>query len=624
MSRRGFPATIRTRLIIAFMTVITLPVAGLSIYSGHTHLRALEALAFDGSIDQARYHASRLANTLSSAQRDLLYLSQLPSLDAYVEAVRDGRRGDVAYAREKLRRQCQSFAASRGQYQAVVYLDSTGSEQVRVEHPGDTKSAGDSASRPAAGSYREVLAEADRLLAGQSLTHVDVRGSTAVLQFVSRLFPRDLQRRGYVLLEVSSSELAGAEAETGRRIVVRDPAGRIVVGGAEAIEPETWTELVRQAGRPLETSGGRILTYVPVRPNPADPAEVWGVVSIEPRAIVFGALNRYRWVFTLVLAAALALAGAMNVLLARQFTRPLQRLYAAAQGIGRGQFDVDLEDHTGDEIGGLARELRAMADQLEIKQDDMQQALDEKTRELLRAERLSTIGTMSAAIGHEVNNPLGIISMYSQMLLERLDENDPRAAKLEAIAREASRMSGLVRGLLQFARRPPLAVQRVDPARLIDEAVAAVRDLHERADRIEVQHEVAAGCSAIEADPDQLGQVLRNLLMNALDATDAGGWVRIKAEADGPRHVAITVADNGQGIDPEHVTELFEPFFSTRRFGAGTGLGLAVCKDIVECHKGVISVASELNRGTTFTVRLPVRGAIDEAATTTDEDTERT
>lgn len=606
---RRFLAGIQNRLIIAFLTVTTVPMVVLAIYGAHSHLRALEELAFDAAADEARLRARKLQDALTAAQGDLFDLSQNASLDAYVRAAPEASEGEVGFLRDKLAKQFESFLATHGTYDSAAYMDTAGREHVRVRRMGERTPIVPFAELQSRPAHEELRVQTRYLLAGQVLPRIDPAANQPVLQFVTRLSPRGGQDWGFVVLELSLAGLLEGEelGESAARIVVFDQADRVIMGDAGELPSEWLRDLSQRPGEPAEIEDGQIATLVPIQPNRIDRSQKWSFVAIKPRSLVFASLTRYRWVFTGVLLLTLAGAAAVSVLFARQFTVPLKRLYAAAQEIGHGRFDVAIEDETGDEIGGLARELRAMADKLKIKHDDMQQQIDEKTRELLQAERLSTIGTMSAAIAHEVNNPLGVISLHCQMLLEQVGSDDPKAGKLRAIAREASRMSVLLRGLLQLSRKPDLNVGRVDLGGLITEAVSAITSLQEDPGRVELRTEMAEDCRVIEADADQLGQVLRNLIANAFHAISGRGSITITAESTEDDRVAVRVSDTGEGIDLETLERLFEPFFTTRPFGAGTGLGLSVSKDIIERHGGTVSVASRVGEGTTFTLLLPRR-----------------
>lgn len=608
---RRFLAGIQNRLVIAFLTVTMIPVVVLAIYSTRSQLRALEELAFTAAADEAALRARKLQDALGGAQRDLFYLTQLPSLNTYLESSDRAEAEDLDFQRDKLARQFSTFIASQGRYRSACYVDSQGGEVVRIRRVGTSTRIVPYAALSLQPPRDDLLAIGEHLLSGQTLTRIESTDDGPVVQFLARLFPRGAQRRGFVVLEIEISGLweeeEGEPVASATEILLLDMHGDKLMGTDAGMGEPIREVLARQPGAPLDIGDGRIATYLPVYPDRINPTRPWSFFAIVPRADVLASLNRYRVVFTVVLVVVLLAAAGVSLLLARQFTGPLKRLYSAAQDIGHGNFDVPLEDRTGDEIGGLARELRAMADKLKLKHKDMQHQIDEKTRELLQAERLSTIGTLSAAIAHEVNNPIGIISMYGQMLLEQLPPDDPQARKIKTIVREASRMSVLVRGLLQFARRPELDIQEVSPAQLIDEAVNACGDLVEGADQVEIQQVVSGDCPNLHADPGQLGQVLRNLVRNAIQAVGGRGVVTVRCDPAGDgEHVQFEVHDTGHGIEPENLSRLFEPFFTTKRFGAGTGLGLSISREIAERHGGEISVTSSPGDGTRFRIVLPI------------------
>ncbi len=595
-------STIQNRLIIAFLTVTIIPVVVLSIYSAHTHLRVLERMAYDRAADQAAARARQIQEILNAGRGDLHYLSQLPSLDAFITASEGADQDGVDFAREKLLQQFHTFAASRPHYPRVSYFNSRGELVASASSQGQEFT-------PRPGSERaaeEWLPDADRLLAGQAMTRYGwaFSAKTPAVQLIAKLASRGVTRRGFVVLEVTPAAFdePNPAHPTFASALLLDDRGESIRGFPVP------RDLVHQArdrlGEPFHTDQGEIATALPITLGRGDAGRTWTFLATQPASEVFAALGHYRMVFSLVLLGALALAAGISVLLARQFTVPLKRLYTAAREIGRGRFDAELDDHTGDEIGGLARELRAMADQLKVRHDDMRQQLDDKTRELLQAERLSTIGTMSAAIAHEVNNPLGIISMYSELLGEQTPPDDPRAEKLRVIAREAARMSVLVRGLLQFARRPEPQFAPVDVVAVARDALSAVEALRSGGGitfRLEAPERLT-----ITADGDQIQQVLRNLIMNGCQAMGDGGTLEVSIAAEGNGDVRISVRDTGRGIPAEYLPRLFEPFFSTRRFGAGTGLGLAISREIVERHGGTLNAESSQGIGSTFTVHLRV------------------
>lgn len=228
--------------------------------------------------------------------------------------------------------------------------------------------------------------------------------------------------------------------------------------------------------------------------------------------------------------------------------------------------------------------------------------------QLMQSEKLASMGQLAAGIAHEVNNPLGVVLMYAHLLLEEWSNHPKLREDLTTIVDEADRCKKIVSGLLHFARQNKVALQPTDLRDLVDRVMKTTHlpaGIHLQAD-----HQ-AAECIA-EIDPDQIVQVLTNLISNAQAAMPDGGTLHIRTAAS-DSHVILAVSDTGVGIPREHQTKLFQPFFTTKQIGRGTGLGLAVSYGIVKMHHGDIQVRSNADpsagpTGTTFTVLLPRRG----------------
>jgi len=244
----------------------------------------------------------------------------------------------------------------------------------------------------------------------------------------------------------------------------------------------------------------------------------------------------------------------------------------------------------------------------------MQQQLDEVRNQLLESQRLATIGTIAAVIAHEFNNLLTPIVSYSQFAMKSAQGNAPdmeliRKA-LEKSAQSAEKAGRICQSMLGLARGQSV-FENVSVRRLVDETLLVMaRDPQKDgiALRVQVQPELM-----VCGDPVQLEQVLLNLLINARHAMAGhGGALTIKASsAEGADEMRLQVIDTGPGIPEKLLGRIFEPFFTTkgtarRGEAKGTGLGLAICKQIIEHHKGRIEVASEVGKGTTFTVILPI------------------
>jgi PAS domain S-box-containing protein len=251
-------------------------------------------------------------------------------------------------------------------------------------------------------------------------------------------------------------------------------------------------------------------------------------------------------------------------------------------------------------------ELRETAKQRE-------QALTElraTTQQLWQAARLAGVGELAASIAHELNNPLGTVSLRVEGVLAKTPADDPRRKALEVIEQEVERMGNLVANLLQFSRAGRDQVSTVDVCEEVTKTIDLVAH-HLRKRQIRVESDFGAGVPIIHADRQQLRQVFLNLFTNAADAMPGGGRlvprVRTGALPGSIPAIVIEVTDTGGGIPADLLSRVFDPFFTTKEEGKGTGLGLAICKRIIEQHHGKLEIESTLGAGTTVRVTLPIR-----------------
>jgi signal transduction histidine kinase len=234
----------------------------------------------------------------------------------------------------------------------------------------------------------------------------------------------------------------------------------------------------------------------------------------------------------------------------------------------------------------------------------------QRTQEtLVESAKLAAIGELAASVAHEVNNPLMVIMGNSNLLHRQLPSDSPAHGRVSEIEAEAQRACRIVRDLLNFARRREPKLEQLSVHEVLDRAIELLGPKL-AGSPVEVERVFDLSLPAIRGDRDQLTQVFINLITNALDAMDNGGRVVLQTgihqEEDGRTMVGVSVADTGQGIPPEHRARVFEPFYTTKREGRGTGLGLSVSLGIVQMHRGSIDVESKLGRGTTMRVTLPV------------------
>ncbi|MCL6480898.1 MAG: HAMP domain-containing protein [Firmicutes bacterium] len=338
----------------------------------------------------------------------------------------------------------------------------------------------------------------------------------------------------------------------------------------------------------------------------------------------FAATRRQLWGFTVL--AMLIFSGISALFVWVVVHRPIRELIAGMQRVAAGDLHYTLSVHTSDELGELAasfnkmtRELREARAELTAWAQTLEQRVEEKTRalqqaqeQMLRAERLASVGKLAAVVAHEINNPLAGILTYTKLLRRWMERDADPAARaqevcktLELIEAESRRCGEIVKNLLMFSRATPMNLAWVPLNATVEQALRLVRHQCELAG-IEVHLDLDPALPVVRCDAAQIEQVLLALVMNAIEAMPRGGnlWLRTRwlEEAD---QVVVQVRDDGCGIAPEHLSQIFEPFFTTKEGAHGTGLGLAVSRGIVERHNGRIEVVSELGQGTTFTVRLP-------------------
>jgi two-component system NtrC family sensor kinase len=311
--------------------------------------------------------------------------------------------------------------------------------------------------------------------------------------------------------------------------------------------------------------------------------------------------------------------------------QPLKHLKDGTKQLAEGNLGYQLQVDSSDEVGELASSFNRMSLQLRSANEEivawaktLEDRVDQKTRELkrahehmLQAEKMATIGKMAAVVAHEINNPLSGILTYAKLLRRWIERGEMEGAKkddaeqcLDLIAEESRRCGDLVKNLLTFSRTAPLNVQTTDLNTVVDRAVRLVAHQMEL-NGVELHLELPPGLPRVQCDPGQIEQVLLALIMNAIDAMPRGGnlWVGTKLDEDAGEEI-FWVRDDGSGIPQDILPQIFEPFLTTKESGKSVGLGLAVSQNIVARHRGRIEVTSELGKGTTFTVTLPLDGAV--------------
>ncbi|HXG86450.1 MAG TPA: ATP-binding protein [Pyrinomonadaceae bacterium] len=225
---------------------------------------------------------------------------------------------------------------------------------------------------------------------------------------------------------------------------------------------------------------------------------------------------------------------------------------------------------------------------------------------LQQSEKLSSIGLLAAGVAHEVNTPLTGVSSYTQMLLGMIPETDPKHALLQKVQKQTDRASNIVGNLLNFSRTGNASeFTEIDINKLLDDTLQLLEP-QLRKSQVEVGKNYAAAPPKMFGNAGKLQQVFTNLIINARDAMLGGGLITLKTQVADSDSIFIEVADTGSGIEPDNLIKIYDPFFTTKAVGSGTGLGLAVSYGIVQEHAGTIEVQSEWGAGTTFRLVFPI------------------
>ncbi len=229
--------------------------------------------------------------------------------------------------------------------------------------------------------------------------------------------------------------------------------------------------------------------------------------------------------------------------------------------------------------------------------------------QLRQTERLAELGTLAAGMAHEIGTPMNVILGRAEYLMRKTSEESTKK-ELTTIVAQVERITKIMHQLLSFARQKPIERRLLALSLVVHEIVDVLQERLEK-NRIRLEMDLQPNCPTVLADRDRMGQVLLNLIVNAIQAMSVEGTLSLTLRCRND-HVLLSVSDTGCGIPPDHVPKLFTPFFSTKEVGEGTGLGLTVVHGIIEEHQGFITVESEPGRGATFHIHLPVHQTLAE------------
>ena len=341
----------------------------------------------------------------------------------------------------------------------------------------------------------------------------------------------------------------------------------------------------------------------------------------EPLASMYVYIRNTLLRNSLLLLAVIVISGlTVWILGIRIVGRPVGEMVQLAEGVGGGHFNrhIDLAG-TRDEFTDLGAGLNSMVDHLRESRERLSEQIQkqiETLEQLHHAERLTTAGKLASGLAHELGTPLNVVSGRAKMIASLTLDSDQIKESASIISEQADRMTGLIRRLLDFVRRPGTLKRTVEPSQVVTHVLALLQPIAKQAN-VDLDLRCAAGDITVQADPGQLQQVISNLVMNAINAMPKGGRVEISittervqppADVGGEEatYACLAVADSGIGISEENLKRIFVPFFTTMDVGKGTGLGLSIAHGIIRDHDGWIDVKSTIDKGSTFSIYLPL------------------
>ena len=345
-----------------------------------------------------------------------------------------------------------------------------------------------------------------------------------------------------------------------------------------------------------------IAAYEPIRDIKDEIIGILYVGILEEKFIDMR--NRATAIFLGIACGGMIIALVVSSFLAKGILQPIKELIFASHQWADGNLDYRVETTQKDEIAELTNTFNQMA--FSLKERD--ERLKEYThQQIMKSERLATLGQLAAGVAHEINNPLGAILMYAHLSLEETPVEDSRRQNLEKVVGEATRCKDIVRGLLDFARQSEPSVEEADVNDILKQTLSLLRN-QALFQNIKITTMFSPSLPKPMMDTGQIQQVFTNIILNAAEAIDGQGEVTVVTRrADDSEFIEIEFTDTGCGIPQENLEKIFDPFFTTKEVGRGTGLGLAVSFGIIAKHQGTIEVESNPGKGTTFILRLPLK-----------------
>jgi signal transduction histidine kinase len=306
------------------------------------------------------------------------------------------------------------------------------------------------------------------------------------------------------------------------------------------------------------------------------------------------------------------LLGILIYLIGRwSISLPISKLKEAAKKLGHGNLGLRIDKSGVSELDDLIEEFNRMAHNIEQQNIKKDQLFDDKLnleKRLRHTDKLASIGQLASGLAHEIGTPLNVISGRAEHILKKLPENDPGAESLKNIIRQSERITKTMEQLLAFSRKPSSQLVKINLEQTVNEAFSLCK-LRQRSEQPKVEISLDLTIKDIVGDEDGIRQLFVNLILNSFNALQNGGNIRVKSNrSEDPVHeeIIITYEDDGPGVPLDRKDKIFDPFYTTKDIGEGTGLGLFMVANIIEERQGRIELDANYQDGARFIIYLPV------------------
>jgi signal transduction histidine kinase len=617
-------SSLQYKLIVPYV-LLTLTIAGIGIF---VITRLVTSSIRERFVNQL-YESARVASDVMVRQ-ERLRLEVLRQA-AYTEGV---SAAILARDSARLEELLTPVAAVKGDIDSISVIDESGVELLTLGKDPDTQQL-----LKGQGIDFSSLGLTQKILSGvsdeQGDKYVDLltTGYGPALFTGTPVYGQDGNVIGGVLVGVQLQKLlAGMKAQelALADLVVLDPARQAILAttltepdeGFAALtnEWQAFPEAALGLPHPLELYGREFqLTFTELKPR----QESLGWLGIIlPSAYVASAEATSRDVFVLVFTIGTLAMVVVGYLISQSIARPILKLRSLTQAVAGGDLDQTSGLQRSDEIGELAEAFDSMTQNLRERTAETDRLYEEAVRrnqdlaeanqrlratqlQLIQSEKLAAIGQLTAGIVHDVKNPLTVIKGVAELLLYEEQLDVETRSELSLIRESALKANNIVSDLLKFSRQSKPEIGQQDMRETVEAALRLTTYLIRKA-HVQVIKELSEQPVIMAYDLQQIEQVLVNIISNAIQAMPEGGTLRVNlSQVDSS--AAIAIQDSGTGISPEHQSRIFDPFFTTKPEGEGTGLGLSVSYGIISNHSGRIEVESEVGKGSTFTITLPIQ-----------------